>query len=111
LIEIANHPDKIFPLSFLVEYLCIKFKNPSYADEKEWRIVYSPIIHLGHLGNNIGFRESNNRIISFNIFTFKNITGTSIGCKRPEDEQIVILEMLLKYYKVIPNIHKSKLES
>jgi hypothetical protein len=110
LIEMTNYPDLLFELSFLIEYMCIKFKDPKFSDENEWRIVYSPIIQVGYLGEDVDFRDTDNGIIAFHKFSLQRITGAAVGFNRPESELRNIFELLLRHCQDIPEVYKSEVQ-
>lgn len=97
-------------IDFLISYLCIKFKDPCYAGEKEWRIVYSPLIMVGSIGSDIQYRESRDSIISFHTFELERITGVSIGPRRPDSDTQIMYQIFIDYLNLFPaNIYKSSL--
>jgi hypothetical protein len=101
----------LLDIDFLINYLCIKFKDPCYANEKEWRIVYSPLMKVGSIGSDIQFRESRDCLINYHTFELEKITGVSIGPRRPDSDAQIIFQMFIDYLKLFTaEVYKSPIQ-
>ena len=97
--EYLNSDVDLFVFKYILEILCFKFKNFHYRNEKEWRLLFSPIIMAGFGNKHVLYRENETEFIPYIQFLLPNITGAYIGPCRNKGNTIIIIEMFQQLLK------------
>ena len=120
--ELINKIVMLAIITYSVEKLCLRFKNESYKDEKEWRMIYvvrtlNNEFLVDEILNELMFRVRNDCIIQYIPIKFKELSSDKLnlinklicGPSSNINFSVIALKQLKDKYKYSFSIAKSKI--